>query len=43
MCLSFVHNSARNHFNFQRHLISRRTLKILRAEALAGWRRIVTV
>jgi len=31
-----------NHFNIQRHLISRRTLKTLRAEALAEWRQIVT-
>ena len=35
------HAAMFNHFNVQRHLISRRTLKILRAEALADWREIV--
>lgn len=35
------HAAMSNHFNVQRHLISRRTLKILRAEALADWRQIV--
>ena len=35
------HAAMANHFNVQRHLISRRTLKILRAEVLAGWREIV--
>ncbi len=35
------HAAMSNHFNVQRHLISRRTLKILRADALADWRQIV--
>jgi transposase-like protein len=35
------HAAVSNHFNVQRHLISRRTLKILRTEALADWRQIV--
>jgi transposase-like protein len=35
------HAAMANHFNVQRHLISRRTLKILRAEALVDWRQIV--
>jgi transposase-like protein len=35
------HAAMSNHFNVQRHLISRRTFKILRAEALDDWRQIV--
>ena len=35
------HAAMANHFNVQRHLISRRTLKTLRAETLADWREIV--
>lgn len=38
------HNSSSrsyNQFNVQRHLISRRTLKALRDEAFAGWRKVV--
>ncbi len=34
-----IHAAVYNQFNIQRHLISRRTLKALRAEAFAGWRR----
>ncbi len=34
------HAAMANHFNVQRHLISRRTLKILRTEALADWRKV---
>ena len=34
------HAAIANHFNVQRHLISRRPLRILRAAALADWRRI---
>lgn len=34
------HAAIANHFNVQRHLISRRTLKILRATAMADWRQI---
>jgi transposase-like protein len=30
-----------NHFNVQRHLISRRTLRTFRTEAFAGWREVV--
>ncbi|MCB1467406.1 MAG: IS6 family transposase [Rhizobiaceae bacterium] len=37
-----THAAISNHFKIQRHLISRRTLKTLRAEALAEWRQIVT-
>lgn len=32
-----VHSAAYNTFNVQRHLIARRTLRILRAEATAEW------
>ena len=32
-----VHAAAYNTFNVQRHLISRRTLRVLRAEAVAQW------
>lgn len=31
-----------NHFNAQRHLISRRTLRKFRAQAFAGWREVVS-
>jgi putative transposase len=34
------HAAISNHFNVQRHLISRRTLKILRTTALADWRQV---
>ena len=34
------HAAVANHSNVQRHLISRRTLKTLRAAALADWRQI---
>jgi transposase-like protein len=34
------HAAIANHFNVQRHLISRRTLKILRTTALADWRQV---
>jgi putative transposase len=34
------HAAIANHFNVQRHLISRPTLKILRATALADWRQV---
>ncbi len=36
-----IHAAVYNQFNIQRHLISRRTLKALRAEAFAGWRKVV--
>jgi transposase-like protein len=32
-----VHGAVHNTFNFQRHLISRSTLRIFRAEATAQW------
>ncbi|KDB04030.1 hypothetical protein U879_08970 [Defluviimonas sp. 20V17] len=35
------HTAIANHFNVQRHLISRRRLKTLRAEASADWHEIV--
>jgi transposase-like protein len=33
-----IHSAVYNTFNFQRHLISRSTLRIFRAEATAEWR-----
>jgi len=33
-----AHAVVYNHFNTQRHLISRRTLRIYRNQALATWR-----
>jgi len=36
------HAAIANHFNVQRHLISRRTLKTLRATAVADWHEIVS-
>jgi len=33
-----MHDAAYNTFNVQRHLISRRTLRALRTEAMAQWR-----
>lgn len=36
-----VHDAIYNHFNFQRHLISRQSLHQMRAAALAGWCEIV--
>ncbi|MDF0602110.1 IS6 family transposase [Psychromarinibacter sp. C21-152] len=35
------HAAISNHFNLQRHLISRRTLKVFRSTAMADWREIV--
>ena len=35
-----AHAAVYNHFNVQRHLISRRTLRELRSQAFAGWREI---
>ena len=35
-----THAAAYNHFNIQRHLISRRTMKTLRAEAFVTWREV---
>jgi putative transposase len=32
-----IHGAVHNTFNFQRHLISRSTLRIFRAEATAAW------
>ncbi len=32
-----VHAAAYNTFNVQRHLISRRTLRVFRADAMAQW------
>ena len=32
-----VHSAAHNTLNVQRHLISRRTLRAFRAEAMAQW------
>ncbi len=37
----YIHSAISNHFNVQRHLISRRTLRTLRARASADWREIV--
>ena len=36
-----THAAIYNHFNIQRHLISRRTLRTCRTEAFAGWREVV--
>ena len=36
-----MHDAIHNTFNFQRHLISRSTLRIFRAEAIAEWRNAV--
>jgi putative transposase len=36
-----THAAVYNHFNVQRHLISRRTLRTFRTEAYAGWREVV--
>ena len=36
-----MHGAVHNTFNFQRHLISRSTLRIFRAEATAEWRNAV--
>jgi putative transposase len=36
-----MHGAVHNTFNFQRHLISRSTLRIFRAEAAAAWRNAV--
>jgi hypothetical protein len=33
-----VHTPVYNTFNVQRHLVSRRTLRTFRAEAMAQWR-----
>ena len=37
-----IHAAVHNTFNFQRHLISRSTLRIFRAEATAEWRNAVS-
>lgn len=37
-----THAAVSNHFNVQRHLITRPTLKILRAKAFADWRDVAT-
>ncbi len=33
-----MHSAAYNTFNLQRHLVSRRTLRTFRAEAMVQWR-----
>ena len=33
-----IHTAAHNTFNVQRHLTSRRTLRVLREEAFGTWR-----
>ncbi len=38
-----VHDAIYNHFNLQRHLISRRILRQMRASAYVAWNEIVTV
>jgi putative transposase len=37
-----VHDAIYNHFNLQRHLITRQTLRQTRASAYAAWNEIVT-
>jgi putative transposase len=37
-----MHSAAYNTFNLQRHLISRRTLRLYRAEAMAHWQAAAT-
>ena len=39
--LASIHSSIHNHFNLERHLISRQQFKINRATALAEWRQLV--
>jgi putative transposase len=36
-CFLSMHAAVHNTFNFQRHLVSRSTLRIFRAEAAAQW------
>ncbi len=38
-----VHSAVYNTFNVQRHLISRRTLRVFRADAMEQWRVAVGV
>ena len=38
-----AHAAVHNHFNTQRHLISRRTLRIYRAPAMASWQMATAV
>jgi transposase-like protein len=38
-----AHAAIYNHFNVQRHLISRRTLRTSRAKVFAGWREMIAV
>src|SRR2546421_1559739 len=40
-CFLSMHAAVRNTFNFQRHLISRSTLRLFRAEGTAEWRNAV--
>ncbi len=35
-----THTAVYNHFNVQRHLIFRRTLRDLRSRSFAGWREV---
>jgi putative transposase len=37
-----IHSAVYNTFNVQRHLISRRTLRLFRAEAMREWRAVTT-
>ena len=37
---ALVHANVDNHFNFERHLVDRKTLKERRTAALANWRQI---
>src|SRR5271155_934506 len=40
-CFLSIHATVHNTFNFQRHLVSRSTLRIFRAEAASEWRNAV--
>lgn len=38
-----IHAAVYNHFNIQRHLISRKTLRQFRGDAFTGWCQVAAV